>query len=145
MRTAIAIAVLSIAQVGTDAQIAALQERLKANANDPVANLALGKIQFFERGLWNPGLFHLAQGNDKHLRQLSQRDLAQPDMVEERVAIGDAWWDLAEKEKADVQRNLRVRAAHWYRLALPDTFGLRRGRLEGRIRLTEAKSEPAAK
>jgi len=131
---------LAIADVDKPESTAALLVRVQTNPKDEQAHLELGKIYFLELGQVNPGLFYFAQGSDRTWRLLAQRDLAGPEGVEECVTLGDAWWDLAEKEKVVAQRHLRLRAVHWYMRVLGEVSGLRRGRLESRIRIMEGKS-----
>jgi len=131
-----------LAAVGDESDAeSALLARVQANPKDEQAHLELGKYYFLQRGQPNPGLFYLAQGSNKNLRMLAQRDLAKPADLEECVTIGDAWWDLAEKENGVAQRHLRLRAVHWYTRVVGEVSGLRRGRLESRIRMMEVESK----
>jgi outer membrane protein assembly factor BamB len=115
------------------ARLQPLADRLRKDPDDPEANLEVGKYLSLLKGEWQRGLFLLAQGNDPALRRLAQRDLAQPDTTAERIEMGDAWWQQADKEKDQARVYLRQRAVYWYEQALAGADDLVRGRLEERI------------
>ena len=77
-------------------------DRLKANANDPAANLELGRYYALLKHRWDKALPLLARGGDAVLQALARQDLANPDKAAGQVALADAWWErsLAEKEPA---------------------------------------------
>ena len=82
----------------------AAQERLKTAPDDPDACLAVGRWYCFYQGDWDEGLKLLAKGSDDALKSLAAEELAsKPSKAEERVARGDAWWDLAEKAAGKAQ------------------------------------------
>ena len=90
--------------------IQAAQERLKTDPDDPDACLAVGRWYCFQQGDWDEGLKLLAKGSDAALKSLAAEELAsKPSKAEDKVARGDAWWDLAEK--ADGQGQGRHAAA----------------------------------
>jgi hypothetical protein len=126
--------------------VTALLEQLKSNAANSAANLALGRFYCFGAGDWEQGLPLLARGGDAGLRRLAQADLAgagadgQP---AQRVAIGDGWWDLAEKQQSSLARDhLRQRAGHWYAPAVAELAGIERTRVEKRVSVIEAEAAP---
>jgi hypothetical protein len=126
--------------------VAAAREKLRTSPGDLAANGTLGKFYCLVAGNWPKGVRMLAAGKDKVLRKLAQDDLLGTQLsASGRARVGDAWWDLGEKEPGVVQRNARARAAHWYKLALRDMRGLQRGRLEERVALVEPDAKiPAA-
>src|SRR5262249_16754416 len=108
-------------------------QKLKDSPDDAEANGEVGKYLCLARGLWQKGLPLLARGKDQKLKELAQKDLARPKATKAKVTLGNAWWELAEKEKPPAQHRLQERAAFWYEKALPDLTGLSRTRLEKRL------------
>ena len=115
--------------------IRAAQERLKAAPDDPDACLAVGHWYCFSRGDWDEGLKLLAKGSDDALKSLAAEELARkPSNADQRVARGDAWWDLAETAAGKPKAAMRARAGHWYLDAMPDLApGLGKSRVEKRL------------
>jgi hypothetical protein len=105
-------------------------DMLAKNPKDAEANLVVGKYFCLAKGKWEKGLPYLAMGGDEGLKKLAKRDLANPEKVGEQLALGDAWWGLAENEKDQTQKNLRRRAIHWYTLAYPALTGDNKARVE---------------
>ena len=98
--------------------ILAAQERLKTEPDDPDACLAVGRWYCFQQGDWDEGLKLLAKGSDDALKSLAAEELAsKPAKAEDKVARGDAWWDLAEKATGKAKAAMRRRAGHWYQEA----------------------------
>ena len=110
------------------------QEVLKKDPADADANLAAGKWLCLGKGNWQDGLSLLARGADMALAELAKRDLANTEELDERVALGDAWWDLFEKERRAERLGFQQRAVYWYRLALPQSAGLKETRIKNRLR-----------
>ena len=106
--------------------------RLKTDPDDAKACLAVGRWNCFYQGDWDEGLKLLAKGSDDALKSLATEELAsKPAKAEDKVARGNAWWDLAEKATGKVKAAMRSRAGHWYREALPDLApGLVRSKIE---------------
>ncbi len=108
--------------------------RLQSVPGDPQAHTTLGIYLCFCRTQprWNEGLSHLARGADPLLRELAEAELhLSPDApAKEKVALGDRWQKAAEQAPAELRHAFLGRAAHWYRLALPETTGFTRLRLE---------------
>jgi hypothetical protein len=117
-------------------------DKLKKDAKEPAANLQVGKYYGLLRGNWLRALPHLALSSDETLKDLAQKDLARPKTAKAQLALGDAWWHVAEQEKGLAQLRLRQRAAYWYEEALPDLTGINRTRIEKR--LAEASLEGEA-
>ena len=84
----------------------------------------------------------LAKSGDSALKSLAATELAsRPSKAEERVARGDAWWDLADKAAGKDKAAMRQRAAYWYREAMVDLPpGL--GKLRVEKRLADATVKP---
>jgi hypothetical protein len=128
----------------TFAAMRSVLDRLAQDPEDAAANLAMGRYQGLAKGNWDRALFYLAQGSDPVLRRLAQRDLARPDDSKEQLQIAEAWWTLAEKEKAGAQVHLQQRAVFWYEQAIDHTRGFQRGRLEQRIATVPRPFAPSA-
>jgi hypothetical protein len=92
---------------------------LDVNPTDSEANLIAGRHLCFVKGNWERGVPMLARGSDVALKAAAIRDLRGASSVEEQVAIGDAWWDLAETREGEERDTLRLRAGFWYRQAEP--------------------------
>ncbi len=93
---------------------------LQANPDDASANLAAGKYRCFVQSDWETGLPMLALCSDAGLKAAATLELAGTAKPQDQVAVGDAWWNLAEKEEGKEVGPLRERAIHWYRQALPE-------------------------
>lgn len=114
---------------------------LKANPNDPAANLAVGRYLCLVKRDWEAALPLLAKGATGPLKEAVGRDLkaAGGDDAAWLVAA-DSWYELASRTPADSQAPLQARAYYWYQLALPQTSGLAKAKIEKRL----AELQPAA-
>ena len=102
------------------------EEHAKAKLGDAEA---MGRFYCFCKGDWEKGLPLLAALKSP-LGALAGQDLA----GEAAGAVGDGWWDLAEKEKHPIRKQrLRDRARARYEEALPTLGGLDRVRVEKRL------------
>ncbi|MCC7012028.1 MAG: hypothetical protein IT454_05685 [Planctomycetes bacterium] len=111
--------------------------RLRESPDDPIANLRVGAYRAFERREFDGALPLLAKGSDPTLAGLAARDLAARRTLDERVALADAWLELADAadEPARAQA-LAERALHWMHQAraVADVSGTEaRAALEARI------------
>ena len=102
---------------------------------DPAANAAVGRYYLLIKRDWDRGLPMVARGDNAELRKLAAADLAQPTEAEALVAVGDHWWDFAEKLSVDTERaSARIRARHWYEAAQPSLgASLQKIRVEKRV------------
>jgi hypothetical protein len=99
---------------------------LAVSPSDPAANLAVGRFRCFFKGDWKAGLPLLKIGADPVLKSQAQADLdasgnSAPDI---QIAIADGWWDIGQKLAGLPQRQVLLRAAHWYSAAAPRLKGL---------------------
>ena len=126
--------------------IQAAQERLKTQPDDPDTCLAVGRWHCFYKGDWDEGLKLLAKGSDEALKSLAAEELAsKPSKAEDKVARGDAWWDLAEKATGKAKAAMRHRAGHWYQVALPDlAAGVAKSKVEKRLAQVPEGGTPEA-
>ncbi|MDW8036747.1 MAG: hypothetical protein RMI90_01770 [Thermoguttaceae bacterium] len=115
-------------------KIQAALDTLRQNPKDPEANLLVGRYWCFEKGRWDQGLPHLAQGSDESLRQLASDDLAKPTETAKQVALAEAWYQRAQQEKESSAKSaMQGRAAYWYEQALPNLTGLDKIKAQRRI------------
>ncbi len=114
---------------------------LGAKPDDPAANLIVGKYYCFHKGDWEKGLPMLALGQDRELKALAVQEIAEVKTADDRLKLGDAWWNLGEKESGKIQVAIRGRANYWYQQALPELSGLSRAKVEKRVKEFETASE----
>jgi hypothetical protein len=108
--------------------------KLEEQPDDPAANLAAGRYWCLGRDAWEKGLPMLAKGSDKRLQDLAQRELAAPAAADGQKALGDGWWDAAQKESSRTEKaRFLGRALHWFEKALPALKGLARLQVQERI------------
>lgn len=107
--------------------------KLKANPDDPAANLAVGRFLCLAKRDWDAAIPLLAKGASGPLKEAVDKDLkaAQGDEVAQ-IAAADAWYNLAAGAGADAKPSLQLRAYHWYLLALPKAAGLNKIKAEKR-------------
>jgi len=115
---------------------------LETNATDPAANLLVGKYRCFVKGDWKNGIPMLALGSNTALKALAVKELGDVSSASEQVAFGDAWWNLAEKEKGITKTRLQERAAFWYQKALPGLSGLAKDKVEKRLGQVHSHAQP---
>jgi WD40 repeat protein len=108
-------------------------EKLRIDPADPAANLAMGRYHCLVRGKWAKGLPLLVRGADASLKELARRDLAGPTNSAERLAVGDGWWDQAERAQETIKAQLRRRAAYWYQQAISGLEGQEKARVDSRL------------
>lgn len=120
---------------------------LKALPDDPAANRTIGVYVCLFRNEWDKGLPYLAKGDDTLLQAAANKDLANPQDADTMAKVGEAWFELIEKEKTNAgKRGLMNRAEHWYQQALPGLGGLAKAAVEKRLEtLAEASAGPAAR
>jgi hypothetical protein len=108
---------------------------------DPAANAAVGRYYLLLKRDWDRGLPMAARGDNALLRKLAESDLAQPTDGEAMVAVGDQWWDFAEKLSVETERSSgRIRARHWYEAAQP-MLGASLQKIRVEKRIAEIKRE----
>jgi len=111
---------------------------LDKSPGDPKANLAVGRYYCLIKGDWKKGLPMLALGGDGTLDVLAKKEIVGATTSDAKVDLGDGWWALVAQHEGLAQRQLRVRAAHWYEEALADLSGLTKMRVQKRLAEIEA-------
>ena len=99
----------------------------------PAANLAAGRFLCLVKGDWARGVSMLALGSDPELKETAIKDLKGAATAAEQAALGDAWWDLAEKKEGQEKESLMLRAGTWYRQAEPGLTGIARVKVGKRL------------
>jgi hypothetical protein len=115
------------------AKVAEHQNTLKTNPDDADANLGVGRYTLFVRH--NPeGIAYLAKGSDSKLKAVAEKELknTSPDETE-KVALGDAWYELITETDPVAKLGIQTRALHWYSSAMPDLKGLTKTKTEKRV------------
>lgn len=92
--------------------------KLASDADDPEANLTLGKYLAFDRNDWEGGLPLLGKGSDALLKPVVEKDLANPKDAKDQVKVGEAWLEWGSKRKP-LSPHAQSRAMHWYQTAWP--------------------------
>jgi hypothetical protein len=122
---------------------------LEKDPLDPAANLTVGKYRCFVHGQWTRGISMLALGSDATLQDLAVKQLKAVSGADAQLALGDAWWELAEREAGAVKDNLQSQAATWYQRVVPGLAGSKKEQVENRLKavqqLAEAKALQIAK
>jgi hypothetical protein len=110
------------------------QQKLEQSEDDPEANGVAGHYLCFVRSEWQRGLPYLSRADESAVRSAARLELASPDNVTERIAVADAWLDVAETApEAIAQTTIRRHALDWYRNAEHDAEGLDGRKVESRI------------
>ncbi len=104
------------------------------NPADPAANLTAGKFYCLVKDDWEKGISMLALGSDAKLAELARKELKGPTSVDERVALGDGWWALAQAGEGTEKDLMMVHAGLLYERARRHVDGLLKAKLEKRLR-----------
>jgi hypothetical protein len=121
-------------------------QRVKADLDKaaPADAEAVGRYLCFVRGAWDAGLLHLANGAKGPLKGIVDKDLSKPAEALKQLEAGDAWWDLAQKEKSAWRKARMIsRAQFWYESASMSATGLDKVKVDKRLAEIE-ESQPGA-
>ena len=123
--------------------------KLEQWPDDPAANFAVGSYYCFVENRWNIGMTLLLKGNNAAVKAAVAAEQSSPKSEDHLVAVGDRWWDAAEREAAmsPGQISMRRHAAAFYTKTLETAriTGLSRLRLEKRIELAGKSESPPAR
>ncbi len=103
---------------------------LATNANDPAANLKVGRFLCLLKGDWELGLPLLAKGSDLKLKAAAEREQPSPGAAADRIALADRWLELSAALEGPEKIECRVRAYQWYQETLPALNALAKPRAE---------------
>lgn len=119
------------------------EELIAASPDDGPANQTVGEWLCLAKGRWDKGLPYLTKGVDGPMRNAALKEFSSSADVAQLVEVGDAWWDLAAREKQAGRRSRMVaHARSSYATALPRSTGLIRAKIGKRL---EFDPEPAGK
>lgn len=116
-------------------------DRLKSDPKDAEANYELGRYFGMLKGKWDRALPLLALGSSADVKTVAAKDVARPQEFKDQLALADAWWDLAGKEKDPAKLNMQIRARYWYEKSLLGLTGLNRTKAVRRIDMINAQLE----
>lgn len=120
------------------------QARLDESPTDPEANLTAGRYLCLARDDWDRGVPMLALGSDPALRGPAMKELIGADSPDAQIALGDAWWDVAQSREARERDVFLLRAGHWYEKAQSQgTSGLAKVKLDQRLAEIAKVESPA--
>lgn len=112
----------------------------KANAThetspgDPEANETVGGYYCFVKGDWLRGLPMLAKCSDEAIMRAAKTELAEPETAVAKLAVGDAWWDLASKHRdKTAAKSIKLHAGACYEEVIDDLTGLQKAKYDKRI------------
>jgi len=113
-------------------------KRLENDPNDGAANETIGKYLCLIKGRWKTGLPYLVLGDDLKLRVVATIDALPDRKAKETASLADQYWDMADDFKQPQKRNLKLRAAFWYKIAAAQlSDGLEKVRAKRRVEDTE--------
>ncbi|MHC4399635.1 MAG: hypothetical protein ACYTG0_08145 [Planctomycetota bacterium] len=125
------------------AEYLAALNRLEERPTDPEANLIAGRYLCLIKDDWEKGIPMLALSSDTALKALALEELAGATTPDAQVAVGDGWFDLAERQEEEANKALLKRAETWYRQAAPKLTRLLRMKIDKRLEAIEKTiSEP---
>jgi hypothetical protein len=117
-------------------------QTLARNFEDPGANGEVGQFLCFVKGNWEVGLRFLLKSSDPALKVLAEKEQVGSPAPADQAAIGDGWWDLAEREKSPLRKGrIQAHLRQMYQIALPGLTALNKLKVEKRL---EALGGPAA-
>jgi WD40 repeat protein len=111
----------------------AVREVLEKQPDDAQANRIFGEYLCLVKDDWASGCHHLARGDRPALKAAAESELAGPAETDAQVALGDAWWALADEYEDTEAEQVRRRAVFWYDICLPRLSGLSKVRVEKRV------------
>jgi hypothetical protein len=94
--------------------------KLATNADDSVANYAVGRWHALQIADWKAALPFLAKASDAKWKAAAELELTEPTDAVAQAAIGDAWWDVAQKELAASKTAVLLHAGEWYEEGQPN-------------------------
>ena len=115
------------------------RSKLVAAAEEPDANLTVGRYLCFFQSDWDHGLPRLGKGSDAALKDLARKELAQPVDVAGRMAVADGWWNWGGVQRDREQRHVIKHAKAWYERAGPASTGADRAAIISRIQAAQRK------
>ena len=116
-----------------DKRLTTVLADLKGSPTDTALNAEAGLLLCLLQDRWAEGLPLLMKAGNPALARLAQLELNDANTLREQIALGDAWWSLAESQKSPMQDAAQQRALRFYNEAVNGAEGLERAMLEKRI------------
>jgi hypothetical protein len=115
-------------------RLAEARAALKQTADDPEANLVIGRHLCLSRGDWKAGAPHLAKCADAMLAPAARLDALAGGDSARAIDAANAWWELSLTQQGLARKQMQSRSVYWYRVvAAGPTTGFNRTRAESRI------------
>jgi len=115
------------------AKVASALKVLIDKPDDPAANLTIGKYKIQNNDVEHAAPF-IAKSKNAALIELMKQEMQAPTDGAAQAALGDGWWEYADKSLDKDDKGLfQGRAAGIYEKALPSLSGLAKARIEKRI------------
>jgi len=114
---------------------------LEKHPDNAGAHQTIGRFYALHKGQWSQGLRHLAAGTDETMRRIAAKELENPGDPIDQLAIGDAWWELAQKSTGVAHMQMTRHAQMWYRHCRASFTDIALSRIQ--MRLQEEMSAPA--
>ncbi len=89
-------------------------KKLEANADDPDANLTLGRWHWFVKYKPEKAMPHFAKSSDADLKAAAAMELENPSVTKAQLEMASAWDEVALKRRGPDKQPLELRAFHWY-------------------------------
>jgi hypothetical protein len=93
---------------------------LEKDADNPDANLTMGRWYCLYKSDWDRGLPLFAKGPDGPFKSLAKQELAVNLELNYQLQLADGWWDQAQKVNGLPRDSARLHSAEIYRLMLPN-------------------------
>ncbi len=87
---------------------------LEANPEDPKANFLVGQWLAVFAGEWARALPFLAKGSDPKWQAAAKAELAVSGDLDSRLAMADAWWEVAQVATGAAKTEVQLRTYEWY-------------------------------
>jgi len=114
--------------------VAAARERLRAAPEVLPALMTMGLHAGFSEHDWEAAQEHFEKAGETLLAKAAGGEVESPKSAQERLALADAWWDLAlDPGRADDRDRFVLRAVHWYRLAITALDGQAKAKSSDRL------------
>lgn len=113
--------------------VQAAEKQLAVSPEDQTANATIGRWHCFFKGLWEKGLPYLTRAQPEELTSLAKADLQTPEDPKSQFLVAEGWLKYADSEIDDAKGHIQLRAAYWYRQALPGLSGLDKIRAEKQL------------
>lgn len=105
---------------------------LEKSPGDAALNETVGKLNCFLLESWTTGLPMLALGMDPALQRAAEAELRMPATIADKLALADAWYEIAKAQQGLAQRVLFRHAYQLYGEVLPTMEGLTKAKVQVR-------------